>query len=367
VIRYDETVHVSDGGLIAIDFTLVPLVEGGQVTALVSSAIDVTERQLADTRTRAMAVFTRRLAAASNVRQIVSLVAESGPGVLNAATCRVALWDQDRGVLLVPDHESAHDRAGDSNLHLATHAPGGDAVHTRTTIVVADTAAGHEYPHLIATWADTATLAMAAVPLQTAPGTSLGGVPDVHGDVLGILDVTWTSPVTLDPAHVASLNTMADICGQALHRAVLHDAQGALVQALQHELLPGMPMVSGLHLAARYLPASDQLAFGGDWYDAIPLSPTITAVVVGDVVGHGVHAAARMARVRGVLDALIHLDADPCTLFRRAHRLLLSLDDPFIGTAAVFLIDTADNMLTYARAGHPPALLLCFTPPPGGC
>jgi serine phosphatase RsbU (regulator of sigma subunit) len=138
---------------------------------------------------------------------------------------------------------------------------------------------------------------------------------------------------------------------------LLHDAQGALVQALQHELLPGMPIVAGLDLAARYLPASDQLAFGGDWYDAIPLSPTITAVVVGDVVGHGVHAAARMARVRGVLDALIQLDANPGTLFRRAHHLLLTLDDPFIGTAAVFLIDTANDMLTYACAGHPPALL----------
>jgi PAS domain S-box-containing protein len=222
VVRYDETVQVSDGGLIAIDFTLVPLVEGGRVAALVSSAIDVTERQLAETRTRALAAFTRRLSAASNVHQIVTLVAESGPAVLHAATCRVALWDRDRSLLRVADQDLLRDRARvDPALDLKTRTPAGDAALSAATIVVGDTATDHEYGHLTAGWAATTTLAMAAAPLRTAPGSVLTGEPeDLLGDVLGVLEVTWTSPVSLDPAHVASLDTMADICGQGTAESI---------------------------------------------------------------------------------------------------------------------------------------------------
>jgi serine phosphatase RsbU (regulator of sigma subunit) len=346
VIRYRETVTPPAGAPVALEVTLIPLLAGDAVAAGVASALDVRERQVAEARTKALAVFTRHLVAASNVLEVASLVACWGPAVLQAASCRVALWDRDRGVLIAPDARSGGDGPFDAALAPRTRTPVGDAVLSGATVVVGRTAGVHEYPHLRPDWRASGAVAVAAAPLRIAPA-----------ELFGALDVVWTRPVELGPADLASLDTMADICAQALQRAKLHDAQDALVRALQQELLPGMPTVAGLQLTARYLPASDQLAFGGDWYDAIPISPTTTAVVVGDVVGHGVHAAARMARVRGVLDALIHLDPDPGTLFLRAHDLLATLQDPFIGTAALFLIDTAADLLTYASAGHPPALL----------
>ncbi len=194
---------------------------------------------------------------------------------------------------------------------------------------------------------------------ETVPaggGTATAPLHNALGEVFAVLDVHWPADAVPSAARVASLGAMLDVCARALQRAIVHDVQDALIRALRHELLPPLPAVTGLELSARYLPADDQLAFGGDWYDAIPLGPTTTALVIGDVVGHGVHAAARMARVRGVLNALIQLDPDPGSVFTRAFDLLAALQDPFIGTAAVFVIDTATDVLTFASAGHPPAL-----------
>jgi serine phosphatase RsbU (regulator of sigma subunit) len=261
---------------------------------------------------QALAEFTHGLAEATNVDDVVRTVAESGRAILHATDCRLALWDRDRDVLVVP------------------------------SAVV-----GAPYDENRGGFRDTVPVGgcTATAPLRNA-----------MGEVFAVLDVHWPAGALPGAARGASLGAMLDVCARSLQRAIVHDAQDALIRALRHELLPPLPAVTGLELSARYLPADDQLAFGGDWYDAIPLGPTTTALVIGDVVGHGVHAAARMARVRGVLNALIQLDPDPGSVFRRAFHLLASLQDPFTGTAAVFVIDTATDVLTFASAGHPPAL-----------
>ena len=314
VIRYDEQVRVAGGRIVTIDFSIVPVVEAGTVRALVSSAVDVTQRLASERCAHALAELTHRLAEATSVHDVVTTVAESGRPILQATRCQVALWDRDRNVLVIPDEVLDHpdDRGG--RARDAETVPAGDCT--------------------------------AAAPLRNALGR-----------VFAVLNIDWPGDAVPSATRMVHLGAMIDICGRALQRAIAHDAQEALIRAMRHELLPAMPTVAGLELSARYLPASDQLAFGGDWYDAIPLGPTTTALVIGDVVGHGVHAAARMARVRGVLNALTQLDPDPGSVFSRAFDLLASLQDPFIGTAAVFVIDTANDVLTFASAGHPPALL----------
>lgn len=260
----------------------------------------------------ALAAITHRLAEATSVPEVVALVAASGRAILQASRCQVALWDGDRDVLVV--------------AHAVADAPD-DAESSRE--------------------------------VGGAVGTgcaATAALRDARGEVFAVLNIDWPGDVVPGTAPIANLAAMVEVCARALARAIMHDAQDALIRALRNELLPPMPTVSGLEMSARYLPAGDQLAFGGDWYDAIPLGPTTTALVIGDVVGHGVHAAARMARVRGVVNALIQLDPDPGTVFSRAFDLLAYLHDPFIGTAAVYVIDTAADVLTFASAGHPPAL-----------
>lgn len=98
--------------------------------------------------------------------------------------------------------------------------------------------------------------------------------------------------------------------------------------ALQHSLLPRrLPEQSAVDAACRYLPASPRLGVGGDWFDVIPLSGTRVALVVGDVVGHGIHASATMGRLRTAVRTLADVDLAP-------DELLTHLDDLVVRLAA---------------------------------
>ncbi|WP_157870342.1 PP2C family protein-serine/threonine phosphatase, partial [Streptomyces ossamyceticus] len=98
--------------------------------------------------------------------------------------------------------------------------------------------------------------------------------------------------------------------------------------SLQRSLLPSRtPPQSAVEVACRYRPAGDRAGVGGDWYDVIPLSGARVALVVGDVVGHGIHAAATMGRLRTAVRTLADIDLPP-------DELLTHLDDVVIRLSA---------------------------------
>ncbi|MGI5404945.1 SpoIIE family protein phosphatase [Streptomyces sp. CA-135486] len=134
--------------------------------------------------------------------------------------------------------------------------------------------------------------------------------------------------------------------------------------ALQHSLLPhGLPEQSAVEAAYRYLPADTEAGVGGDWFDVIPLSGARVALVVGDVVGHGIHAAATMGRLRTAVQTLADLDLPPDELLGRLDDLVIRLADEadatadgalVIGGTCVYAVyDPISRKLTVARAGHP--------------
>ncbi|MBI5104510.1 MAG: response regulator, partial [Solirubrobacterales bacterium] len=113
---------------------------------------------------------------------------------------------------------------------------------------------------------------------------------------------------------------LALLAAGALSRARLHARERATVEALQRSLLPQeLPSPHGLHLAARYLPAGEDAAVGGDWYDVVELPRERTAIVVGDVVGHGLPAAATMSHLRNVLRAYLGEGLSPADAVARMH------------------------------------------------
>ncbi|WP_395292654.1 SpoIIE family protein phosphatase [Kitasatospora hibisci] len=136
---------------------------------------------------------------------------------------------------------------------------------------------------------------------------------------------------------------------------------------LQRSLLPhGLPEQDSLDVAYRYLPA--QSGVGGDWFDVIPLSGTRVALVVGDIVGHGVHAAATMGRLRTAVHNFSMLDLPPDDLLAHLDELVSRIDrddvttrdDPGItGATCLYAIyDPVSQYCELARAGHlPPALV----------
>ncbi|MET9799418.1 SpoIIE family protein phosphatase [Streptomyces sp. NPDC006368] len=142
---------------------------------------------------------------------------------------------------------------------------------------------------------------------------------------------------------------------------------------LQRSLLPReMPRLTGVDLASRYLPADagTGVGVGGDWFDAIPLSGLRVALVVGDVAGHGLQAAATMGRLRTAVRTLAGLDLMPeevlahlDDLVGRASDAPVAEQDPATAATCLYAVyDPVSCRCTAARAGHPPPAVV----PPGG-
>ncbi|MET7693131.1 SpoIIE family protein phosphatase [Streptomyces sp. NPDC005483] len=144
---------------------------------------------------------------------------------------------------------------------------------------------------------------------------------------------------------------------------------------LQRSLLPrDLPRQAAVEVAYRYLPAGTGAGVGGDWFDVVPLSGTRVALVVGDVVGHGIHASATMGRLRTAVRTLADVDLPPDELLTHLDDLVMHLatdkedidpDEPYfvsgeIGATCLYAVyDPVSRVCTFASAGHvPPVVLL---------
>ena len=132
-----------------------------------------------------------------------------------------------------------------------------------------------------------------------------------------------------------------------------------IVTVLQEALLPAaLPVLSRARIAARYLVAGQEQSAGGDWFDAIPLAGGSVALVVGDVVGHGVAAAAAMGQLRAVLTELLGAEADLGHVLRRADAFAARTPALRAATLALAVLDPAGGTLRYTTCGHPPPLVI---------
>ncbi|MER6282967.1 ATP-binding SpoIIE family protein phosphatase [Streptomyces sviceus] len=144
---------------------------------------------------------------------------------------------------------------------------------------------------------------------------------------------------------------------------------------LQRSLLPrDLPKQAAVEVAYRYLPAGTGAGVGGDWFDVVPLSGTRVALVVGDVVGHGIHASATMGRLRTAVRTLADVDLPPDELLTHLDDLVAHLatdledihpDEPYlvsgeVGATCLYAVyDPVSRVCTFASAGHvPPVVLL---------
>ena len=139
----------------------------------------------------------------------------------------------------------------------------------------------------------------------------------------------------------------------------VYEREHRVAETLQRSLLPErLPEIEGVSLAARYLPAGRGTEVGGDWYDAIELPGGKVALVVGDVVGHGLRAAAAMGQLRNACRAYALVDPSPVEVLSRINRLLASSGEGTMATMLFLVLDRQSDELTWSSAGHPPALLL---------
>jgi serine phosphatase RsbU (regulator of sigma subunit)/PAS domain-containing protein/anti-sigma regulatory factor (Ser/Thr protein kinase) len=171
-----------------------------------------------------------------------------------------------------------------------------------------------------------------------------------------------------DAALAEELASRAAVCVDNARRFT---RERSTALALQHSLLPRRPSgQAAVQVAHRYLPAGSLAGVGGDWFDVIPLSGSRVALVVGDVVGHGIHSSATMGRLRTAVRTLADVDLPPDELLTHLDDLVTHLADDDggtevaeVGATCLYAVyDPIARSLTMASAGHAPPTLL----PPGG-
>ncbi|KMS91230.1 hypothetical protein ACZ91_10680 [Streptomyces regensis] len=226
--------------------------------------------------------------------------------------------------------------------------------------------------------------------LDTSPGTWLDNDPDrarvIHrtgmhslmivplqarGATLGIaVFVRSENPVPFSRADLALAEELAARAALIIDNALRYTRGRTAALAIQRDLMPHrLSGGSTVEVATRYLPADTHGGVSGDWFDVIRLTDARVALVLGDVVGHGMHAAVTMGRLRATTRALSKLALPPAELLRLMDELALDVtrdrfdDDPsaapaFGATCFYGVYDPATRRCTMSSAGHPPPAII---------
>jgi sigma-B regulation protein RsbU (phosphoserine phosphatase) len=187
---------------------------------------------------------------------------------------------------------------------------------------------------------------------------ALLGVPMLaHDQLLGVLHVGSTTPRRFTDADTATLQLVADRLALAA-QAHTSSAERAATAALQRSLLPShLPVTANLEFAARYVPGSET-GLGGDWYDVFHLPEGRLGIVIGDVVGHGLHAAVIMGRLRSALRAYALDSIDPGLVLAKLDRKATHFEHGSMATIGYAVTDSSHRQWRMSLAGHLPPLMI---------
>ncbi|WBB62487.1 SpoIIE family protein phosphatase [Streptomyces sp. WMMC500] len=187
-----------------------------------------------------------------------------------------------------------------------------------------------------------------------------------RGITMGVATlVRWKNPEAFDADDLLLVEELAAHAAVCVDNARRFGREHRAALSLQRHLLPkDLPTPTGVEVAYRYLPADTHAGVGGDWFDVLPLSGGRIGLVVGDVVGHGMKAAATMGRLRTAVQTLADLDLPPDELVAHLDDLVSHLDEAeagdrripgVIGATCVYCVyDPISRTADITRAGHPP-------------
>ncbi|MFI5688039.1 SpoIIE family protein phosphatase [Streptomyces sp. NPDC051636] len=186
-----------------------------------------------------------------------------------------------------------------------------------------------------------------------------------RGITMGVVTLLrWKNPEPFDEDDLLLVEELVARAAVCVDNARRFARQHQAALTLQTSLLPpDLPQHNAVEVAYRYLPADTEAGVGGDWFDVIPLSGARVALIVGDVVGHGLHAAASMGRLRAAVQTLADLDLPPDELLTHVDDLVVRLSDEaeasaegpvVVGATCVYAVyDPVARTIVVARAGHP--------------
>ncbi|QTD96539.1 SpoIIE family protein phosphatase [Streptomyces cyanogenus] len=287
------------------------------------------------------------LADVASVHVLESVLRGRTPSLAGAARFRVAAVTAARASEAADVTDAPGELARYESDRLLTH-----CVRTRQPVLVAETS-GEDLRHIARTGEAASLLARAGVHSYLA-------VPLVaRGEVLGALSLVRTgTPASFDEDDTLLACELAARAATCIDNARWYQSVRNTALTLQRRLLPQLPShLPGLTIACRYLPAGAISEIGGDWFDAVRLPGDKTALVVGDVMGSGINAAASMGQLRSATRAFAGLDLDPAEVLRHLDRLTEDVEHT-IATCAYCCYDPERGECRISLAGHlPPALL----------
>ena len=204
-----------------------------------------------------------------------------------------------------------------------------------------------QFPHLAAARIAAGTGSCLAEPLITG------------GKVTGVLTATWPEPRQLSPAQQQFLATVAGYAAQALRWVRRFEAEHAVAHQLQQAMLrPVGNADARVEVNAVYRPATTDLEVGGDWYDVLTVTGECMALIVGDVVGHGIRAASAMGQLRSALRGLVLAGLQPAAALEALDKFASAVPDAQFSTCLVAFLDARHESLTVSVAGHMPPLII---------
>ena len=320
-------------------------------------------------RSAVLLALSEGLSRASTLVEVASAVERVSVDHLDCV--RAGVWLLDDGADHTPGTD--HLRVGEPRTHALSYVPQigdswrsaqlnrelpadetnplGAAVVTGAPVWFYDRAEQNEsYPHL-------------DLSAQIGEGRAFLPLTHFRRD-LGAIALIWDEPRELTREDLTTVGALAAYAGQALSRALLLQEQADALVVLQTALLPRLPRTENLDLAARYRPAAARDQVGGDWYDAVEMSTGAVSLMIGDVVGHDIGAAATMGQMRTTLRALAWAVDDPPS--RQVTRLEQAMDDLGVEGLATLVYATVEDdadesgarTLRWTNAGHPPPLLV---------
>ena len=357
----------------------VPVLIGAAVVSRnplrwVSFVVDLTARQRAE-RERAEILARERVARAEadNDRERLTFLLRAGSLVAAA---------QDRHELLQRACQLVTDSLADFCMVFLPEGHGlrataiayRDPVHGTLSVDLTDETVPATHRAAVATaYATGASQLVADVSAWLAYGSEAS---PMLGDILARLETetVLTAPLMADrrplgvlavgrsgarpgfaDTDVAVIEELSRRVGVGLANADTSARDHSVAETLQRSVLPdALPAIAGLDLAVRYIPGTDDIDVGGDWYDAFPLGDGRVGLVIGDVVGHSITSASIMGQVRNLLRAYAIDRPDPSDVLARTNAALSRLLPEAMATVLYAVLDPVNGDLRYANAGHPP-------------
>lgn len=333
----DDEVALADGEVKLLE------VLGQQLASAFQRAILFEAERRGRKRMKRLRSFAAALARATTVDEVAEAVVTHASNAAGATSAALVLDAEDDGLRVAGG--AVGRRPGETWRPLADAAPVAQVIATGVPAVLRslDEAAAR-----FAGWRwlfeATSQCAWALWPLADRPGAALA---------LG-----YQTPQRFTREQRREIETFALQCAQALARAEAHERERDTALRLQRSLLPGaLPVVPGIVWDAEYVPRADGMEVGGDWYDAVRRPDGSILVSVGDVVGHGLDAAAGMGRVRNALAAYAVADVPFERMIPLLDVLVRETDELDFTTVALCRLGRRRRRARISLAGHPPPVV----------